>query len=65
MDQSVKMAIYQIGMQRPSVAQEAQQILIESNLLTENAIHAAVEGDESLAVKIDKIVSDEQYARFS
>lgn len=65
MDQKVKMAIYQIGMQKPHVAKEAYQLLSESNLLTEESILAAVEGDDSLAAKIDKLVSEEQYARFS
>lgn len=64
MEESVKMAIYQIGMKKPSVAKEAAQVLVEANLLTEEAINAAAEGD-TLVEKIDRIVSEEQYAKFS
>lgn len=64
MEESVKMAIYQIGLNKPHVAKEAMRLLTESNLLTEESITAAAEG-ETLVEKIDRIVSDEQYAKFS
>lgn len=75
MEQSVKMAIYEMALVQPALAKIAQTFLEEQNLATVEDIKVAVANgtlvesadieNMSIIKMIDVLISAEQYAQFS